>query len=166
MAQHGRHIEVCGVVQGVGFRPWVFQLAMRDHVSGRVWNHSTGVAIDAFGDDQALERFTSDLRSDAPRAAGVRDVSWRMIPFSEAAGFTIAQSAEALGIAKSLINEAANVERLDYHLDRELENLTRIANGADFAEGLAAFFEKRPPRFNTNKRIDQTKEPLLPGRQR
>lgn len=74
--------------------------------------------------------------------------------------------AEALGIAKGLINEAANVERLDYHLDRELENLTRIANGADFAEGLAAFFEKRPPRFNTNKRINETKEPLLPGRQR
>ncbi len=96
MAQHGRHIEVCGVVQGVGFRPWVFQLAMRDHVSGRVWNHSTGVAIDAFGDDQALERFTSDLRSDAPPAAVVRDVSWRMIPFSEAAGFTIAQSAESV----------------------------------------------------------------------
>lgn len=72
---------------------------------------------------------------------------------------------EALGIAKNLINEAANVERLDYHLDREIENLTRIANGADFAEGLAAFFEKRPPRFNAKKRADETKETASPGRQ-
>jgi 2-(1,2-epoxy-1,2-dihydrophenyl)acetyl-CoA isomerase len=55
---------------------------------------------------------------------------------------------EAMGIAKGLMNEAANMERLDYHLDREIENLARIANGANFAEGLAAFFEKRAPQFN------------------
>ncbi|MEO8034762.1 MAG: enoyl-CoA hydratase-related protein [Acidobacteriota bacterium] len=54
---------------------------------------------------------------------------------------------EALGIAKELLNQAAGMDRLDHHLDRELENLTRIANGADFAEGLDAFFEKRPARF-------------------
>ena len=54
---------------------------------------------------------------------------------------------EALGIAKQLMNEAAGVDRLDYHLDRELEHLARIADGAAFAEGLAAFFEKRQPDF-------------------
>jgi len=55
---------------------------------------------------------------------------------------------EALGIAKQLMNEAAGVDRLDYHLDRELEHLARIADGPAFAEGLAAFFEKRPPEFH------------------
>jgi hydrogenase maturation protein HypF len=95
MAQHGRHIEVRGVVQGVGFRPWVFQLAQRDHVAGTVWNHSTGVAIDAFGDEEALERFTSDLRFNAPAAAVVRDISWRSIAFREGGEFTIAESAES-----------------------------------------------------------------------
>jgi 2-(1,2-epoxy-1,2-dihydrophenyl)acetyl-CoA isomerase len=54
---------------------------------------------------------------------------------------------EALGIAKSLINQAAGVDRLDFHLDRELEQLARIADGADFAEGLSSFFEKRPAAF-------------------
>jgi 2-(1,2-epoxy-1,2-dihydrophenyl)acetyl-CoA isomerase len=49
--------------------------------------------------------------------------------------------------AKQLMNEAAGVDRLDYHLDRELEQLTRSADSEDFAEGIAAFFEKRPPRF-------------------
>lgn len=49
--------------------------------------------------------------------------------------------------AKRLMNEAAGVDRLDVHLDRELEALTRSADSADFAEGLAAFFEKRPPTF-------------------
>ncbi len=55
---------------------------------------------------------------------------------------------EALAIAKNLMNESAGMDRLDVHLDRELENLVRIANGAAFAEGLAAFFEKRPPAFH------------------
>jgi 2-(1,2-epoxy-1,2-dihydrophenyl)acetyl-CoA isomerase len=54
---------------------------------------------------------------------------------------------EALGIAKGLINDAAAMDRLDYHLDRELENLARIADGANFAEGIDAFFGKREPAF-------------------
>ena len=53
----------------------------------------------------------------------------------------------AFAIAKSLLNQAAGIDRLDVHLDRELENLTRIADGAEFDEGLESFFAKRPPRF-------------------
>ena len=53
----------------------------------------------------------------------------------------------AYGIAKGLINQAAGVDRLDYHLDQELEHLSRIADGAEFQEGLDAFFAKREPRF-------------------
>jgi len=53
----------------------------------------------------------------------------------------------AYGVAKALLNQAAGVDRLDYHLDRELEQLARIADGRDFAEGLEAFFAKRPPHF-------------------
>jgi 2-(1,2-epoxy-1,2-dihydrophenyl)acetyl-CoA isomerase len=54
---------------------------------------------------------------------------------------------EALGIAKGLVHQAAGVERLDHHLDREIESLARIADGADFSEGLESFFERRAPRF-------------------
>lgn len=54
---------------------------------------------------------------------------------------------EALGIAKELLNQAAGMDRLDVHLDRELENLARIADGANFGEGIEAFFEKRQPHF-------------------
>jgi 2-(1,2-epoxy-1,2-dihydrophenyl)acetyl-CoA isomerase len=55
--------------------------------------------------------------------------------------------AEALALAKRLINQSAGMDRLDHHLDQELQQLTAIADGADFAEGMAAFFEKRPPVF-------------------
>jgi len=54
---------------------------------------------------------------------------------------------EALGIAKELLNQAAGMDRLDLHLDRELEQLARIADGGNFAEGIDAFFEKRPAKF-------------------
>jgi 2-(1,2-epoxy-1,2-dihydrophenyl)acetyl-CoA isomerase len=55
--------------------------------------------------------------------------------------------APAYAVSKRLINQAATVDRLDFHLDQELDQLWRIADSPDFAEGLAAFFEKRQPRF-------------------
>ena len=55
--------------------------------------------------------------------------------------------APAYAVSKRLINQAATVDRLDFHLDQELEQLWRIADSPDFAEGLAAFFEKRQARF-------------------
>ena len=54
----------------------------------------------------------------------------------------------AYGVTKSLLNQAAGVDRLDFHLDQELQHLARIAEGPEFAEGVAAFFERRAPRFN------------------
>ena len=54
---------------------------------------------------------------------------------------------QAYAVAKSLLNQAAGVDQLDYHLDEELQHLARIADGQDFAEGLAAFFGKRAAAF-------------------
>ena len=55
--------------------------------------------------------------------------------------------ADALGVAKGLLNQASGMDRLDFHLDRELDTLTRIADGSEFAEGLNGFFAKRAPNF-------------------
>jgi 2-(1,2-epoxy-1,2-dihydrophenyl)acetyl-CoA isomerase len=53
----------------------------------------------------------------------------------------------AYAVAKRLLNQAAGMERLDAHLDQELQHLTQSADSPEFAEGLAAFFERRPPSF-------------------
>jgi len=58
---------------------------------------------------------------------------------------------QAQAVAKALLNQAAGIDQLDYHLDRELQELARIADGASFAEGLSAFFEKRPARFDATE---------------
>jgi 2-(1,2-epoxy-1,2-dihydrophenyl)acetyl-CoA isomerase len=53
----------------------------------------------------------------------------------------------AYGVAKHLLNQAAGVDRMDTHLDQELEHLARIADGADFRNGLDSFLAKRRARF-------------------
>lgn len=53
----------------------------------------------------------------------------------------------ANALAKTLLNQASGGDRLDYHLDQELEALVRSADSTEFAEGLRAFLEKRPARF-------------------
>lgn len=53
----------------------------------------------------------------------------------------------ATAVAKELLNQAAGMDRLDEHLDRELTELTRVADGPEFAQGLEAFFGKRPAAF-------------------
>jgi 2-(1,2-epoxy-1,2-dihydrophenyl)acetyl-CoA isomerase len=55
--------------------------------------------------------------------------------------------ASAYAAAKQLFNEAMGVDRLDHHLDRELEALVRSADSAEFSEGVEAFFARRQPRF-------------------
>jgi 2-(1,2-epoxy-1,2-dihydrophenyl)acetyl-CoA isomerase len=58
----------------------------------------------------------------------------------------------SFGIAKNLINEAAGVDRLAYHLDKELRELARIADSPDFAEGIESFFGHRPAEFSGAER--------------
>lgn len=53
----------------------------------------------------------------------------------------------AVGVAKQLLGRAAGMDRLDSHLDAELVELARIADGPNFAEGLAAFLAHREPGF-------------------
>jgi 2-(1,2-epoxy-1,2-dihydrophenyl)acetyl-CoA isomerase len=55
--------------------------------------------------------------------------------------------AAAVAVAKRLINSAAGMDRLDTHLDLELDELARAASGAEVAEGMEAFFAKRTPEF-------------------
>jgi 2-(1,2-epoxy-1,2-dihydrophenyl)acetyl-CoA isomerase len=54
----------------------------------------------------------------------------------------------AFAVAKELLNQAAGMDQLDAHLDRELNELARSADGPEFAEGVRAFFEKRTPEFS------------------
>jgi hydrogenase maturation protein HypF len=86
------HIEVRGTVQGVGYRPWVFQLAQRTGIRGKVWNHSRGVSIEAIGSDACVGKFVASLHRNGPPAARVTSVVCTEIPFREEHAFVIDSS--------------------------------------------------------------------------
>jgi hydrogenase maturation protein HypF len=70
-----KKIHVTGVVQGVGFRPFVYQLALRCGLGGWVRNTSAGVDIEVEGPLQGLQQFLTALEGEAPPMAHIEAVS-------------------------------------------------------------------------------------------
>jgi hydrogenase maturation protein HypF len=66
-----RRIHVTGIVQGVGFRPFVFRLARAHDIAGWVYNGETGVEIHAEGADEAVRAFVDAIATNAPPAARI-----------------------------------------------------------------------------------------------
>lgn len=67
-------ILVKGIVQGVGFRPFVYSLAVREGINGRVLNTSDGVLIDVEGHSDSVERLVAMIKTDAPALARVESI--------------------------------------------------------------------------------------------
>lgn len=89
-----RHITVEGMVQGVGFRPFVYGLAMKKGLAGFVLNDTAGVTIELEGEPPALESFLTDLRQQPPPLARIENVDWRIIPAKGEFAFSIVGSRE------------------------------------------------------------------------
>ncbi|HVT75541.1 MAG TPA: carbamoyltransferase HypF, partial [Acidimicrobiales bacterium] len=87
-----RRIRVSGIVQGVGFRPFVYREATRLGLRGWVRNDDRGVLIEAQGDAAALDALTAVLVADPPPLARVRDVRAETIPAGDDAEFAIVAS--------------------------------------------------------------------------
>ena len=66
-----RRIHIRGIVQGVGFRPYVFRLAQTHGLAGWVVNGDDGLRIHVEGSDVAVDEFLDDLREDAPPASRI-----------------------------------------------------------------------------------------------
>jgi hydrogenase maturation protein HypF len=91
----GRRIQIRGIVQGVGFRPWVYRMARQAGVTGRVHNDAAGVTIEAFGDFAAVEQFIGLLHRDPPPAARISVFQQAPIPVEFDADFVIVPSVDA-----------------------------------------------------------------------
>ena len=63
-----------GIVQGVGFRPFIYQLAHRYNLSGHVINTSEGVDLEVEGSDENVERFFKSILSETPPLAHISSV--------------------------------------------------------------------------------------------
>ena len=70
-----RRFSLRGIVQGVGFRPFVYTLAQRIGVRGFILNSSSGVTIEAEAPDAALDDFLNSLRTEAPPLARIEHIA-------------------------------------------------------------------------------------------
>jgi hydrogenase maturation protein HypF len=87
-----RHILVTGVVQGVGFRPFVYGLAARLDLRGWVANTSAGVEIRVNGEPDSLEAFVTALPAEAPALARIEGLQVEPCEPADFPGFEIRAS--------------------------------------------------------------------------
>jgi len=87
------HIFVSGIVQGVGFRPFVHNLAQQHSLTGSVRNSAGSVEIEVQGSDAAVKTFIGQLRSEAPVRALIKDLHTSILaPVAGQACFQILDS--------------------------------------------------------------------------
>jgi hydrogenase maturation protein HypF len=94
----GLRIHVTGIVQGVGFRPFVYNLAVRLGLVGWVRNTSAGVDIELDGVPADLQTFAAALRNEAPPLSRIDDLT---VAQTEAQGFTSFQILESASIPEA-----------------------------------------------------------------
>lgn len=82
-------IQIKGIVQGVGFRPFVYRLAKRYLVTGWVRNTAEGVFIHAEGDSKLLDEFVMELSDNSPAASQVTEIDLVEVPLADCGAFEI-----------------------------------------------------------------------------
>ncbi len=97
-----RGVLVCGVVQGVGFRPFVYRLAMEERLAGFIGNDTDGVTIEVEGPEERVEAFLGRLRTEAPPLARIDSVAVRDLAATGETEFRIVAS-EVLGRVSTAI---------------------------------------------------------------
>jgi len=103
---HAYSIHVRGVVQGVGFRPFVYRLACAKNLHGWVSNAEEGVEIHLEGNGDVLQSFLQEMKSHAPQAAQISDVG--------------VASAEPVGSTEFVIRESAARHRPTVRISPDL----------------------------------------------
>jgi len=92
MVREGLAVRVTGVVQGVGFRPFVHRLATRHHLDGWVLNAAGDVQIELEGEPESLREFLAALEGEAPPLARIERVDVAHHAATGLSGFEIERS--------------------------------------------------------------------------
>ncbi|MGR8012053.1 carbamoyltransferase HypF [Streptomyces hypolithicus] len=98
-----RRVTVRGVVQGVGFRPFVYAVATELGLAGQVTNSAEGVVAEVEGTPSALALFCDRLTAEAPPLAVVESIGHEEVPTEGGSGFVIAASGPC-GPARTLVS--------------------------------------------------------------
>ncbi|MBV8929120.1 MAG: carbamoyltransferase HypF [Mycobacteriaceae bacterium] len=96
-ARRRMRIQVRGVVQGVGFRPFVYTAAAALGLSGSVRNDSSGAIIEIEGHEGDIDAFLGRLRDRPPPLAVIESIETAELPLAGGTGFTIADTSRSDG---------------------------------------------------------------------
>ncbi len=99
--------QVRGVVQGVGFRPFVYRLAAEEHLAGKIGNDTDGVTIEVEGESKRINAFLSRLRSEKPPLARIDSVVVSEVEPTDESGFRIVASEVKGRVATGIPADAA-----------------------------------------------------------
>ena len=97
-------IEVHGVVQGVGFRPFVFNAARRHNICGWVLNATAGVFVHAEGEAEDIDALVMEINNNAPAASRVDEIDMKESALEGFADFEIRYSDDAEADATTLVS--------------------------------------------------------------
>lgn len=100
-------VHIQGIVQGVGFRPFIYQLAHRHRLNGYVANTPKGVEIEVEGDQEALQNFLEKLPKTVPPLARITQIDTEELPAADYNNFEIKSSAEGEGRAALISPDTA-----------------------------------------------------------
>lgn len=90
-------LKVKGIVQGVGFRPFIYHLALKHHIKGWVRNESDGVLLVIEGTADNIDAFYQGLAQDPPPLARINSIGQRSVAVRGYKQFTIDLSRSATG---------------------------------------------------------------------
>jgi len=92
MPSVSRHIHINGIVQGVGFRPFIYNLALNHNLNGWVRNSASGVDIEVTGALDDMDAFINAITHSAPPLAVIDSIETHQINPKEFVNFEIIQS--------------------------------------------------------------------------
>lgn len=126
-----RSIHIQGLVQGVGFRPFIYRLALAHHLKGWVENSNVGVRIRVSGEERNLHDFIHAIREQAPAASSISNMKISNIPPEEFADFSIRKSEDTSGKITDVSPDIAvcedclrDMDEQDHRIDYPFINCT------------------------------------------
>ena len=103
----GLRVHITGIVQGVGFRPFVYNLATKLGLKGWVNNTSAGVDVHIEGEDADIRSFVEKLKSEKPPLAVMDEISVRKVPLENYQTFDIHHSISIEGAFQPISPDVA-----------------------------------------------------------
>ncbi len=99
-----------GLVQGVGFRPFIYQIAHRYQIKGCVYNITEGVIIKVEGDSENISRFISEIKNNHPQAAEIVSISLEDARYEGYDEFQIKKSNDSSNLVSEISPDIATCE--------------------------------------------------------